>query len=121
MTIEDLTRIFDEITIQARRYHWQTESFAEHEALGEFYGTWNDLADKFVETYAGIYGRPKGDSTVRAVAYEPGRMTPWIQSIVAILDSQNLRSIAPDTALQNILDELSGAARQTAYLLTMKK
>lgn len=121
MTIEELIKIFDDVTIQARRYHWQTESYAEHEALGAFYGTWNDLADKFVETYAGVYGRPKGGGDARAIAYKPDDMGPWLLSIVALVDSQSVRSIAPDTALQNILDEISGAARQTAYLLTMKR
>ena len=34
-------------------YHWQTKSYAEHEALGEFYTKFNELNDRFVETYQG--------------------------------------------------------------------
>ena len=34
-------------------YHWQTRSYAEHEALGEFYTKYNELNDRFVETWQG--------------------------------------------------------------------
>lgn len=121
MTIEELTRILLEVSMQARHYHWQTESYAEHEALGAFYGEWNELADQFIETYAGVYGRPKGGIETKCQGYVPGQMVAFMQNVVAFIDSTNTRSIAPDTALQNILDELSGLARKTAYLLTMKK
>ena len=33
--------------------HWQTKSYAEHEALGEHYTKFNELNDRFVETYQG--------------------------------------------------------------------
>ena len=36
--------------------HWQTESFAEHEALGDFYTKFNSLNDRFVEIYQGNIG-----------------------------------------------------------------
>ena len=121
MTIEELTRVLLEIGMQAKHYHWQTESFAEHEALGKFYDEWNDLADQFIEVYAGTYGRPKGGIETRCQGYAAGQMVTFMQNVIALIDSNNTRSIAPDTALQNILDELSALARKTAYLLTMKK
>ena len=34
-------------------YHWQTKSYAEHEALGEYYNKFNELNDRLVETYQG--------------------------------------------------------------------
>lgn len=33
----------------AHVHHWNTASYAEHQALGEFYGKLSDLADTFVE------------------------------------------------------------------------
>ena len=33
--------------------HWQTTSYAQHEALGEFYNKMNELNDKLVETWQG--------------------------------------------------------------------
>lgn len=121
MRIEELTRIFLEVGNQVRLYHWQTESFAEHEALGGFYEKWTDLADEFVESYAGLYGRPKGGAETRAVPYTAGSMQQYMLQVAALIASQNVRSVAPETALQNILDEIGGLAARTAYLLTMKK
>ena len=37
-------------------YHWQTKSYAEHEALGEYYNKFNELNDRLVETYQGKTG-----------------------------------------------------------------
>ena len=34
-------------------YHWQTKSYSEHESLGEFYTKFNELNDRFVETWQG--------------------------------------------------------------------
>ena len=121
MNIEELVRVFLEVGNQTRLYHWQTESFAEHEALGGFYDQWTALTDKFIETYAGLYGRPKGGANMRVIPYVAGSVNQYILSVAALMASQNVRSVAPDPALQNILDEIGGLVAQTAYLLTMKK
>ena len=34
-------------------YHWQTQSYSEHEALGEYYETLTKLNDKLVESWQG--------------------------------------------------------------------
>ena len=34
-------------------YHWQTKSYAEHEAFGEYYTKINSLNDQLVETWNG--------------------------------------------------------------------
>ena len=34
-------------------FHWQTQSYAEHEALGEYYESLTDLNDKLVESWQG--------------------------------------------------------------------
>lgn len=120
MTIEELVKTFLEVSNQAKLFHWQTESIAEHEALGEFYDKWNDLTDKFVETYAGLYGRPKGGAETRSVEYA-GSTNKYMLQVAALVTSQNVRSVAPEPALQNILDEIVGLTAQTAYLLTMRK
>jgi hypothetical protein len=40
-----------EASAQAKVFHWQTSSFAEHDALGEFYEGFNNLMDRFIESY----------------------------------------------------------------------
>lgn len=121
MSFEELVRIFLEVGNQARIFHWQTESYAEHEALGEFYEGWTDLSDKFIETYAGLYGRPRGGAETRSIPYTVGSAQQYILQVAALIASSNVRSVAPETALQNILDEIGGLTQKTAYLLTMKK
>ena len=37
-------------------YHWQTESYSEHENTGEYYEKLNKLNDEFVETWQGKTG-----------------------------------------------------------------
>lgn len=120
MKIEELVKIFLEVNVQVKLYHWQTFSKPEHETLGEFYESWDKLTDKFVESYAGLYGRPKGGIETKALPYN-GNMVQYMLSVAALLQSSNLRSIAPESSLQNILDEISGLASHTAFLLTMNK
>jgi hypothetical protein len=119
MQIEQLVSLFLSISNQVKLLHWQTEIYAEHEALGEFYAAWNELTDSFIESYAGLYGRPKGGVATSSVAYG-GSVTNYIIQVAAQLTSQNVRSVAPETALQNILDEMGALSMKTAYLLTMK-
>jgi len=42
---------------QMRIFHWQTKSYARHQAFGMIYGQLGDLIDSFVEAYMGKYGR----------------------------------------------------------------
>lgn len=120
MKIEELVKIFLEVSNQVKLFHWQTETYAEHVALGDFYSGWNELTDEFIESYAGLYGRPKGGAETKVIPYT-GTVTQYILQVAALIASQNVRSVAPETALQNILDEIGGLTAKTAYLLTMKK
>ena len=40
-----------EMEQQLRILHWQTKSFARHEAYGKIYGDLGDLIDAFMESY----------------------------------------------------------------------
>ena len=53
MNFNQIVRYSLEYSNQSRYYHWQTESYAHHEALGEFYDCFNDNVDKMVEAMAG--------------------------------------------------------------------
>ena len=44
---------------QFRILHWQTKSYARHKAYGEFYDSFGELMDEFIETHMGKYGRIK--------------------------------------------------------------
>ena len=51
MNFNQIVRYSLEYSNQSRYYHWQTESYAHHEALGEFYDCFNDNVDKMVEAF----------------------------------------------------------------------
>ena len=46
-----------QIETQLRFFHWQTKSYARHQAYGGTYDAMADLIDSFVEVLMGKYGR----------------------------------------------------------------
>ena len=47
-----------EIQQQLRFLHWQTKSYAKHQAYGGVYSALDGLIDTYVETCMGKHGRP---------------------------------------------------------------
>lgn len=47
-----VSRVF-EVQNQVRLWHYQTKAFSRHLAFGEFYSSFSDLTDKFIEVYIG--------------------------------------------------------------------
>ena len=47
-----------ESQIQLKFLHWQTKSYAKHQAYGNLYGDLDELIDDFVEACMGKHGRP---------------------------------------------------------------
>lgn len=99
-----------------RLVHWNTNSYAEHKAIGKLYDNLADLTDTLAETYMGIYGRfgniPCAHDQMPDAATYVAEMADGIQSMRAELPN--------DTQLQNIVDEIAGAVDTTNYLLTLK-
>ena len=120
MNIDEFVKNALEIRNQTHLWHWQTQSYAEHKALGMFYDQWLDLTDTFLETYIGRYARPVGGFSDSVVPYSDGAPLVYLKKVSAFWASDTVRSIAPDTDLQNILDEMTALAQKTCYLLTLK-
>lgn len=117
--------------------HLQTDSFAAHTALGEFYEQIIEQADELAECYQGVYGRigefPSGGEYKSGVDYKNGvklmaDLRKWI--------IDNRYSICPeeaeakhdeeeeekeDTELQNLIDEIVALIDRTAYKLRFLK
>lgn len=100
--------------------HLNTKSYSEHKALNEFYETWLDLSDKFIETYQGKYGRIDGIFMIQASTeinvndYLNGLMMFLNKDIITIIDEQL------DSDLDNIIADMKGLVNHTIYLLTLK-
>jgi hypothetical protein len=112
---------------QLKVFHWQTKSFAEHEAFGKTYDALNELIDEFIEVYQGKYGRifPVGDEfKLTLVNYNTDNVNSAMSKIVDYLTNQllNKEDYSPDinSELLNIRDEMLGNVNKLRYLLTLK-
>ena len=108
------------LQMQVRIFHWQTKSYARHEALGKFYESFDDLLDNFVETYQGIFGRIGFAQSLELKNLEDStNLENIFNNAIAIL-----RNEAPDidehSDLINIRDEMIGQMDRLKYLLTLE-
>ena len=103
-------------------YHWQTKSYAEHEALGEYYNKFNELNDRLVETYQGkINERIKFSAELR-----PGIMNYADKEIVksevnkqADKINEAYKLIEGQIDLESILEDMQEATSQLSYHLSL--
>ena len=104
---------------QLHLLHWQTSSYAEHQALGGLYDYVHDFKDGVVEKLMGYTGkRPK------AFKIEPLSDGAGASNVVSELMSfsSSLKSYAESNGyhdISNLADALSGEAAKTKYLLTL--
>lgn len=96
--------------------HWTTESYAKHQALGEFYSGLEDLIDSWAEAFMGKAGVLTGFPTDCTIT----NSDPLIY-LKAYLDEVAVYRQSPgfpqDTALQNIVDEIVALTQTTIYKL----
>jgi len=104
---------------QLHLLHWNTTSYAEHQALGGLYDYVHDFKDGVVEKLMGYTGkRPK------AFKMEPLSDGANASNVVTELMSfaSSLKSYAESNSfhdIANLADALSGEAAKTKYLLTL--
>ena len=95
-----------EASAQAKVFHWQTSSFAEHEALGEF--------------YQGCYGRIMMGCDMEVKPYTMEAPVAFLTDFKNYISGGARMLVLGNTALSNILDEINGLVEQTLYRLTFK-
>jgi hypothetical protein len=112
-----LTHFVDQLHL----LHWQTQSYAEHQALGGLYDKVFDLKDEIVEKIMGYTGkRPKYVKHEALKDYGPGvpsSVVSQLQSFASDLEEFGEANNMPD--IENIAQGLSGEAAKTKYLLTL--
>lgn len=99
----------------AHLHHWNTSSYAEHQALGEFYEKLSDLADTFVE--AVLLEKSKNIFSQKALFLgENGlELVKYIYNQTAIY--RNSPGFPQMSEVQNIVDEIAAACRHANFLL----
>ena len=93
--------------------HLQTKSYSEHKALGRYYETVIDLADRWAEAYQGCYQVIDSYPSDFHIAKVP---LIYIEKIKNFVDA--IRKLLPDdNQLQNIIDEIVELLDSTCYKL----
>lgn len=109
---------------QFRIHHWQTESYAEHEAFGSAYESLGDLLDQLVETHQGKHGRIMYPSpaSIEIVNYKNLEIQSVLEEVTNYISSEFEKEVDPqkDTDCLNIRDEILQSLNKLKYLLTLK-
>jgi hypothetical protein len=108
--------------IQFRFLHWQTKSYAKHQAYGAFYDNLDDLIDKYVEVCMGKHGRPnfEGGFTMDFEDIKSFSMQEYLDDFTEFLMSLSEKlTQGEDTDLLNIRDEILAEVNKLKYLLTL--
>ena len=108
------------IVNQLKYYHWQTDSYSKHKALGKAYDTLIGLVDDFVEILLGKYGKELSPISINIKTESELDYNSAIEEISNYL-SYELSNILDekDTDLLNIRDEMLAIVNKTKYLLTL--
>jgi hypothetical protein len=117
--IKNLLTILNQLKV----YHWQTTSYAQHQALGGAYYALNGLIDQFIEVYMGKYGRIEakgGSTTVDLFNTDQLPVDGFVNNAVEYIVALEIPDKNADTDLMNIRDEMLAELNKLKYLLTLE-
>jgi len=109
-----------EIQVQLKFFHWQTKSYARHQAYGMAYDGLDDLIDSFVEVFMGKYGRVPAMPMKVFNRNEKDVMTFIDETVAFLIGLSNGFDSDKDSDLLNIRDEMLALFNKLRYLLTLK-
>lgn len=103
---------------QLHLLHWQTMSYAEHQALGSLYEYVQDFKDGLVEKVMGYTGKRPGIFKIpELVKCTPESCVSDLMMFATKLKNYGEMNGYHDVC--NLADALSGEAAKTKYLLTL--
>jgi len=108
------------IQTQLRFFHWQTKSYARHQAYGGTYSAMDGLIDNFVEILMGKYGRVPAIPFKVYNRNEKDIMEFIDETITYLLSLNGQLNPQMDTDLLNIRDEMLAEFNKLRYLITLK-
>jgi len=107
---------------QAIFWHNQVEgigSFSAHKALENYYSEILGLLDGLVESYAGIYGRPKGYEAHDFEDFKSmDQVKAYFKEVYTYIQTER-KTLPQESWIQNQIDELAQLTAQTLYLLSL--
>jgi DNA-binding ferritin-like protein len=98
-------------------FHWSTDSYSKHIALGEYYDGIVELTDAFAEAYMGKYGK---FTAFPSVYHQPKDPVKYLESLQNFVTDAR-QDLPQDSELQNLIDEIADLINTTAYKLKFLK
>jgi len=118
LTLEGIAAKLTHFHEQLHLIHWQTSSYAEHQATGALYDYIQDFKDGLIEKIMGYTGKRPGLYKI-----EPLTNCTASECVNNLLTfASSLKKYGEINAYHdvcNLADELSGQAAKTRYLLTL--
>ena len=103
---------------QLHLLHWQTTSYAEHQALGALYDYVHDFKDGVVEKIMGYTGKRPGLYKIEPLTNcKPEQCVSDLMKFASSLKMYGEKNGFHDVC--NLADALSGESAKTKYLLTL--
>lgn len=118
MSLESVAAKLTYFHEQLHLLHWQTTSYAEHQALGGLYDYVHDFKDGVIEKLMGYTGKRPGVFKLEPLS--AATATAVVSELIGF--ASNLKSFAESNSyhdIANLADSLSGEAAKTKYLLTL--
>ena len=98
-------------------FHWSTDSYSKHKALGNYYDEIVDLVDDLVEAYMGCYEQL---TKFPSVYHQPKEAVKYLESLKNFVDDAR-KDLPQETQIQNIIDEIAQLIDSTLYKLRFLK
>lgn len=119
LTLETIAAKLTYFHTQLHLLHWQTTSYAEHQALGGLYDYVHDVKDEIVEKIMGYTGKRPKAFKLEALS-DSANANGVVVSLITFakqLEEYAEANNMPD--IENISQSLSGEAAKVKYLLTL--
>jgi hypothetical protein len=118
MTLESVAAKLTYFHEQLHLLHWQTKSYAEHQALGSLYDYVHDFKDGVIEKLMGYTGKRPSIYKIEPLTNCTGaQCVSDLMNFASELKMYGEKNSFHDIC--NLADSLSGEAAKTKYLLTL--
>jgi hypothetical protein len=124
----EITKVFLEMILMIKLWHWKTYSYATHKATNQLYGSLNENMDKFIEVLLGktnVRIDLTKEKTLPLLDFKDRKTfqkkVDWFKGYLVNLENEPFMKQMSNTDLLNIRDEILANLNQFLYLLTLRR